>query len=188
MAKKRNLTKEKIIEVTLLLADEIGLNKVNFSKIAEKLDIKYPSLYNHFTNMDDLKIAMTIYVLNQLNMKLMQGLIGKSGEEAIKVFAYNYREFAFKNKTAYGLFMNVPSSENEEIKRLVSETIGIIRQILAFYINDEIYLSHKSRALRSSLHGFISLCSLGYFQGKADLEDSFQFMIDDFIFSLSNKK
>ena len=55
---KRNLTKQKIIEVTFELADEIGLNKVTFQKIAEKLGIKYPSLYNHFKNMENLKLEM----------------------------------------------------------------------------------------------------------------------------------
>jgi AcrR family transcriptional regulator len=184
---KRNLTPKKIISVAFLLADEIGLNQVTFPKIAEKLDIKYPSLYNHFTNMDDLRIEMTVSILQALNLKLMQGLVGKSGEEAIREFAYIYREFAFANKTGYKLFMNIPSTENEEINRLGNETGNVIHQILAVYKNDNTHIIHKSRALRSILHGFISLYSLGYFQGDANLEDSFRLMIDDFIFSLSRK-
>ena len=60
MAQKRNLTKEKIIKAAFILADEIGINQLTFPKLAEKLDIKYPSLYNHFNNMDDLKTEMTV--------------------------------------------------------------------------------------------------------------------------------
>ena len=184
---KRNLTKEKIIQVAFLLADEIGLNQVTFPKIAEKLGIKYPSLYNHFTNMDNLKIEMTIYLLNKLNSQLMQRLIGKSGENAIREYSYVYRDFAFENITAYGLFMSIPSTEDEEVNRLAKETSGIIHQILEFYIKDETYLIHKSRALRSLLHGFVSMHSLGYFQNPVNLEDSFRLMIDDFILSVSRK-
>ncbi|MDF2505476.1 TetR/AcrR family transcriptional regulator [Clostridium sp.] len=184
---KRNLTKEKIIQIALLLADEIGLNQVTFPKLAEKLDIKYPSLYNHFTNMDDLKIKITVYLLNELNLKLMQKLIGKSGEVAIREFAYVYRDFAFENKAVYGLFMSIPSTGNEEVYSLAKETTGIIHQVLDFYIKDEIHLIHKSRELRSFLHGSISLNFLGYFQNSVNSEDSFKFMIDDFIFSLSRK-
>ncbi|MEY8001966.1 TetR/AcrR family transcriptional regulator [Clostridium sp. Mt-5] len=184
---KRNLTKEKIIQVAFLLADEIGLNQVTFPKIAEKLDIKYPSLYNHFTNMDDLKTQMTVYLLNELNLKLMQRLIGKSGEDAIREFACVYRDFAFENKTAYGLLMNNPSTEDEEVKRLAKKTGGIIHKVLDFYIKDKIYLIHKSRELRSLLHGFVSLHFLGYFQNKVNPEDSFELMIKDFILSLSRK-
>ncbi|MDT8718849.1 WHG domain-containing protein [Clostridium sp. 19966] len=184
---KRNLTKEKIIQVAFLLADEIGLNQVTFPKIAEKLDIKYPSLYNHFDNMDNLKREMTIFLLNDLNLKLMQGLIGKSGEAAVREFANTYREFAFKNRTAYSLFVNIPSMEDEELYKLAKETTSIIHKILEFYIKDQTYLIHKSRALRSLLHGFVSLSFAGYFKGEASLEDSFKFMIDDFIMSLSKK-
>ena len=184
---KRNLTKEKIIQVAFLLADEIGLNQVTFPKLAEKLDIKYPSLYNHFANMDNLKIGMTVYLLSELNLKLMQRLIGKSGEDAIIEFAYVYRDFAFKNKTAYGLFMSIPSTQNEEVFSLAKGTTNIIRQVLDFYIKDEDILIHKSRSLRSLLHGFVSLYSFGYLHGEANLEDSFKLMIDDFIFSVSRK-
>ncbi len=184
---KRNLTKEKIIQATFSLADDIGLNEVTFPKIADKLGIKYPSLYNHFSNINNLKIEMTIYFLKELNLKLMQRLIGKSGEDAIREYAYVYRDFAFKNKTAYGLFVNIPSTKDEEVLRLAKETNNIIHQILDFYIKDKTLLIHKSRALRSALHGFVSLYSFGYFHGEADLEDSFHFMIDDYISSLSGK-
>lgn len=184
---KRNLTKEKIIKVAFLLADEVGLNQVTFPKIAEKLDIKYPSLYNHFANMDDLKIEMTVYLLNELNMKLMQKLIGKSGEDAVREFAYVYRDFAFENKSAYGLIMNIPSTEDKKVFALAKGTTNIIHQVLDFYIKDEAYLIHKSRSLRSLLHGFISLKFLGYFQNAVNSEDSFQLMVEDFILSLSRK-
>ena len=185
MVQKRNLTKEKIIETAFSLADEIGLNQISFQKIAEKLGIKYPSLYNHFDNIEDLKIKMTIHFLNKLNSRLMERLIGKSGEAAIIEFSYVYREFAVENKSGYRLYMNIPSTENDEVKRLSKETTTIIRKILEFYMEDQAQIIHKSRALRSLLHGFVSLSSHGYFQNPINLEDSFKFMITDFILTIS---
>jgi AcrR family transcriptional regulator len=184
MMQKRNLTKEKIIEAAVLLADEIGINQITFQKIAEKLGIKYQSLYNHFANIDDLKIKMTVYLLNNLNLELMQRLIGKSGEIAIREFAYAYRDFALENKTAYGVYMNVPSTQDEDVKRLADGINIIIRKILNYYIKDESLTINKSRELRSLLHGFVSLSAHGYFQNPVNLEKSFQIMIDDFITSV----
>jgi AcrR family transcriptional regulator len=184
MTQKRNLTREKIIQTTFLLADENGLSQVTFTKIAEKLNIKYPSLYNHFANIDELKIRMTAYLLDKLNTTLMQRLIGKSGENAIREFAYVYRDFAFENKTTYGLFMSIPSTQDEEVLLLARRMSDIIHQVLDFYIKDETLIIHKSRALRSLLHGFVSLHFLGYFQHPVEEEDSFQSMLDDFISSV----
>ncbi len=45
--------KKKIIQAAFSLADEIGRSQVTFTKIAERLGIKYPSLYNHFKNIYD---------------------------------------------------------------------------------------------------------------------------------------
>lgn len=184
MVQKRNLTKEKIIEAAFVLADEIGLDQITFQKIAEKLNIKYPSLYNHFTNIEELKIKMTVYFLSNLNSRLMERLIGKSGETAVREFAYVYREFAFENKSGYRLYMNIPSTEDDEVKRLSKEINAIIHKILAFYSEDETLVIHKSRELRSFLHGFVSLSSHGYFQNPVNLEESFKLMIDDFITSV----
>ncbi|MDD7794256.1 TetR/AcrR family transcriptional regulator [Clostridium sp. 'White wine YQ'] len=181
---KRNLTKEKIIEVSFSLADEIGLSKVTFPKIAEKLGIKYPSLYNHFTNMDDLKTKMTIYLLKKFNITLMQKLIGRSGEDAIREFANSYRDFALKNKTAYWLFTNIPETRDEEVINLANETKNIVHQILSYYVKDDELQVHKSRILRSLLHGFVTLHSVGYLQGPVSIEESFKIMIDDFILSI----
>ena len=184
---KRNLTKEKIIQVAFSLSDEIGLNKVTFQKIAERLDIKYPSLYNHFSNMEDLKEGMTIYLFNDLNSKLMKRLIGKSGDEAVLEFALAYKDFAFKNRTAYGLFMSIPRTNNEKAQLLAKETTGILRQILSFYTSDEIEVIHKTRELRSIIHGFISMVFAGYFHGEIDPEESFSVMINDFILTVRRK-
>jgi hypothetical protein len=118
----------------------------------------------------------------------MQKLVGKSGETAIRQFAYVYRDFAFENKTAYELFIDIPSLKNEEVTGLLRETLDIIHLVLDSYIKDKTNLVHKSRALRSLLHGFVSLYSSGYFHGEVNLEESFEMMIDDFIFSIAHKQ
>ena len=58
-------------------------------------------------------------------------------------------------------------------------------KILEFYSNDNAFVTHRSRELRSLLHGFVSLSSHGYFQTSVDIEESFKLMIDDFVFNIS---
>lgn len=158
---------------------------INYILQLVKLGIKYQSLYNHFVNIDDLKIKITVYLLNNLNLELMQRLIGKSGEIAFREFAYAYRDFALENKTAYGVCMNVP--QDDDVKRLADIINIIIHKILNYCIKDESLTIHKSRELRSLLHGFVSLSAHGYFQNPSNLEVSFQIMIDDFITSVLKK-
>jgi len=54
--------KEEIIMATLDLASKIGLGAVSMNMIAEKIGIKKPSLYNHFSSKEELIGAMYEYL------------------------------------------------------------------------------------------------------------------------------
>ena len=45
-------TKEAVIKATSDLADEKGLNNVSLKAVAQKLNIRTPSLYNHIESLD----------------------------------------------------------------------------------------------------------------------------------------
>lgn len=183
MLKKRNLTKEKILETSRELAKEIGVNQLSFQNIANALDIKYPSLYNYFTNIKELRIALTAMLLEELNLNLQRVLVGRSGDDAIRTYAHTYEQFAFDNKAVYELMINIPHTKNEELFQYLDETNRIIRQILEYYHLDELETLNKSRNLRSLIHGFISLRFLGYFSSEEEVtaEESFTEMIEEFI-------
>ena len=85
--------KEEIILTTLELAAEKGLAGVSMSMIADKIGIKKPSLYKHFSSKDEIVEAM------------YQFLRDKSKENAnIKPVDYSLR---FSEKTAYEVLKGV---------------------------------------------------------------------------------
>ena len=54
--------KEEIIYATLELASANGLKSITMSRIAEKVGIKAPSLYNHFKSKDEIVKTMYSYL------------------------------------------------------------------------------------------------------------------------------
>ena len=54
--------REEIILAALELASENGLQSVSMSRIAEKVRIKAPSLYNHFKSKDEIVKAMYTFL------------------------------------------------------------------------------------------------------------------------------
>ena len=85
--------KEEIILTTLELAAEKGLAGVSLSMIADKIGIKKPSLYKHFSSKDEIVEAM------------YQFLRDKSKENAnIKPVDYS---ILFSEKTAYEVLKGV---------------------------------------------------------------------------------
>lgn len=49
-----HVTKAAVIQTACDIADEKGLNNVSLKAVAEKLNIRTPSLYNHIGSIDDL--------------------------------------------------------------------------------------------------------------------------------------
>ncbi|WP_071131156.1 TetR/AcrR family transcriptional regulator [Enterococcus timonensis] len=189
MTKKRNLTQEKILQATVELAKEIGLAQINFPNLAAKLDIKYPSLYNHFKNMKELKLILTGRLLEELTQTLADNLVGLSRSEAVRAYCQVYLNFAFENEAVYELLINIPHTHSEILFEKSQQLNLIIQKILRAYQLSGDQVIHKSRELRSLLHGYISLSFLGYFQQiDVDAEISYREMVEDFVFLLENPR
>lgn len=184
--KKRDLTAQKIIEVYIALANEITLSAATFPRLAEKLGIKTPSLYNHFKNLTDLKVQTAIYLHTTLNKRLTEDLIGQSGRQGLRIYAMDYRQFADEYRHVYELLNTVPSFNNVELEKIGRKNNQIILKLLKTFNLSNKELLIKSRAFRSLLNGYIILEQLGYFQ-NGDLTDgeSFSGVVDEFLASLA---
>ena len=190
MVKKRNLTQEKIFAATKELAADIGIRNITFPKLAEVLDIKYPSLYNHFKNMAELKLTYTETLIDELTEILSTKLAGLHGAVALKTYCDVYIDFAFANASVYELLINVPQTHSASHNEKNIHLNQLIQQILTEdYPLTEAEVIHKGRMLRSLLHGYISLRFKGYFQAlTVSAEESYQAMIADYIFLLESEK
>ena len=52
---RNSISDELIIETSARLSNKVGLDNLSLKMIAEELDIKSPSLYNHISSLDDIK-------------------------------------------------------------------------------------------------------------------------------------
>lgn len=59
------MSREKILEATLELANEKGLGRVSMSQIAERAGLKKSSLYSHFSSKEEIIEEMYVYFREQ---------------------------------------------------------------------------------------------------------------------------
>ncbi len=184
------LTQEKIIRATIELSNKIGLANVSFPRLAEHFNIKAPSLYNHFKNMEEVRVATAVYLQKVLNYQLTQAMIGRTPVEALRAYAESYKVFADEYAAVYELVNLIHQTNNEELKRLANENIRLVRRSLENFDLPHDELLHKSRVFRASLHGFITLSQLGYFQISEEVskESSFDYMVEQFLLQLVSKE
>ena len=78
------ITKKTVIDTAADIADKNGLHGVSLKVVAERLNIKTPSLYNHIENLDDLLREVAHQGMRNMNMRLERAAIGKIAGNAIK--------------------------------------------------------------------------------------------------------
>lgn len=139
--------------------------------------------------MREVKTALIAKLLQELNDELRRALVGKSGAEALCIYAQIYQSFAFANQAVYELLIGIPHTNEEMLLDGIHETNQIILQLFDSFPLTKEEKTHRSRELRSMIHGYLSLRFLGYFTKKSKVspEDSYSWMINDFIATLPRK-
>ncbi|HEY9630726.1 MAG TPA: TetR/AcrR family transcriptional regulator C-terminal domain-containing protein [Coleofasciculaceae cyanobacterium] len=66
------LSRERILDAALRLADEGGLESLSMRKLAQELSVKAMSLYNYVTNKDDLLDAIVDRVVSEIEVPSLE--------------------------------------------------------------------------------------------------------------------
>ncbi|MGG3468638.1 TetR/AcrR family transcriptional regulator [Neobacillus pocheonensis] len=174
-----------ILEVAGELADQYGMHEVTLANLAKKLNIRPPSLYNHFDGLPGLRKKLAIYGIEMLYEELAEAAIGVSGTDAVLALSKAYVDFARKHPGIYEATLLAPDPEDQEVQQAGSKIVDLtIRVLQAFELEGNQAL-HAVRGLRSILHGFSSLEQKGGFKMALDLDESLSIVIRAFLKGMS---
>jgi len=185
MSRRAGLDQEAVVEAAAKLVDEEGIDQLSLGRLAERLGIRTPSLYNHVAGLPGLKHDLALYCLRDVLNHLLRATIGKSRAEAVFAFANAYRAYARETPGRYALTLQAPDPGDRELQAIAQQIIEVALAILAPYKLGEEEAIHAIRGLRSIVHGFISLEVAGGFAMPVDLDASFHWLINLFISGLS---
>jgi AcrR family transcriptional regulator len=184
MSRRAGLDKQAVIEAAAQLVDEEGIDQLSLGRLAERLGIRTPSLYNHVAGLSGLKHDLALYCLRDLLDHTTRATIGKSRAEAINALADAYRLYAKQTPGRYALTQQAPDPGDLESQALAQQVVDIVRAILVPYkLSDEDDI-HAIRGLRSIVQGFVSLEVTGGFGLPVDLDASFHWLINIFVAGL----
>ncbi len=181
MTRRAGLDKAAVIEEAIRLIDEEGLEQLSLGRLAERLGVRVPSLYNHVAGLSGLKRDLAVYCLRELHGRLTRAVIGKARGEAIFALADSYLEYARQTPGHYTFTLRAPDPADEEWRKLGEQNIDILVAILASYRLSEEVVIHAIRGLRSIVHGFINLEMASGFAMPLSLADSFHWLVRRYI-------
>lgn len=187
MSKKRNLSKEIILNTAADLAEEVGFFNISLNQLAKKLEIKSPSLYTYFSGLDDLYVNLMVLSMNRLENTIRNAAVGKSRGEALLAIALAHRQFAKDNPELYKVDLYGHSMSRDDIEAANSSVVDIILKVMDSYSFSREKVTHYMQGLRSAIHGFVSLEQAGYFRSPIDVDVSFTTLIKGLIYLMESE-
>lgn len=180
MQSRQGLNRERIVRVAADLYDEAGGQEVPLKAVAAKLGVRPPSLYNHIAGQDELLQDLAVYGVRELERVMSRAAIGKSGDDAVMAVACSYRAFAHEHPGLYPLTLRAPSPDDQPLQSASADVLQVLHLVLAEYRLSETEEVNAIRALRSLVHGFVSLELSGGFGMPGDIDESFRWLVTMF--------
>ena len=183
---RAGLTPDSVIETAAIMADEVGLNALTLAALAERLGVKQPSLYKHIDSLAGLHRSVSLLAKRELGQAIARAAVGRSGAEAIFAMSHAYRNWAILHPGRYDVSQTPPAPGDIEDEATMMSAIQVITDVLAAYELEGDDSVDAIRAFRSILHGFVSLETTGGFALKADINRSFDRLINGFTVALDH--
>lgn len=175
---KNNISDELVIETSAKLSNKVGLENLSLKMIAEELNIKSPSLYNHISSLDNIKERLMIYGWKQIENKMIYSSVGVSGYEALKNMCYAFYDYATNNKGIFTAMLWYNKYENEEKKNTTTRLFDMLFKVMnSLNIHDD-NINHIIRTLRSFLEGFSLLVNNNAFGNPISIKESFDLSLE----------
>jgi AcrR family transcriptional regulator len=181
MRHKRILDTAAVVRAAGEIVDQVGLDQLTLALVAQKLNIRVPSLYNHVNGLAGLREALALNGGRQAIDRLRKATVGTSGREALLRFMLAFRAFGQEHPGLYAISVVAPRDEGSEMYALSQELLELMGILLAPYQLDQERAYHCMRGIRSFIHGFVTLEAAGGFGMPISLDQSFQLMAEVFI-------
>ncbi|WP_166241282.1 TetR-like C-terminal domain-containing protein [Paenibacillus turpanensis] len=185
MSPRIGLNQIMILEEAARAADEAGLESVTLAELAKRLQVKTPSLYNHIGGLPDLRKSLAIHGLEQLRIALLNGTVGKAGEEAVLAVGRSYVGFVRQRPGLYEATLSAPDPLDPDVSAASDEILTFMLRIMdGFGLTEEKAL-HAVRAFRSMVHGFASLELKNGFNMALNRDQSLELMLITYLRGLA---
>ncbi len=173
-----------VAAAAIAVVDESGADALTLAAVAERLEVRPPSLYKHVAGLPALRSAVAIASKAELATVLEAAAAGRSGADAVIALASAYRAWALAHPGRYPLTVAAASAGDEDEARQSQRLYGIVAAALRGYGLDGEREVDAIRGLRAVLHGFVGLENAGGFGLPVDVERSFSRAVDAVVAAL----
>ena len=184
MSPRIGLDRASVVKAAADLINAEGFEALTLNRLAQRLGIRTPSLYNHVDGLHDLYRELALLNVRILGARLGSAAIGKSGPEALMEVAQAYRAYIKEFPGLYMASLRAAGTQvpvDVELQAAEDQVVKVAMAVVASIGLSEEDGLHAVRGLRSIVHGFATLEVAGGFGLPLDRDESFRRLVNLFI-------
>lgn len=174
---RAGLTQSRVVEEGERIADEVGWTNLTIAALADRLGVRQPSLYKHIAGLDGLRRGIAMRAKDELAGVLERASVGRARGDAVASMSRAYRVWAMEHPGRYAAVQRVPVLGDVDDEIASANVVRVALDVMAGYdLRDDVAID-AIRALRSALHGFVTLEAGGGFGLPVDIDRSFDRLV-----------
>jgi AcrR family transcriptional regulator len=171
------LNQETVIDGAVQLVNEKGPDALTLAELAARFRVRTPSLYNHVEGLDGLKRDLALRGLRDLADRVQTATVGLAGRDALQAVATAYRDYAHENPGLYPFTLRPTQEQDEDLRAAGENLLHLLFSALRGYKLSQADMVHAARAVRSAIHGFVSLETARGFGSPMELDQSYDWLV-----------
>ncbi|MBW1598557.1 TetR/AcrR family transcriptional regulator [Streptomyces sp. JJ38] len=171
---RAGLTTAAVVEHAVRLIDDSGPAALTLGAVAQRAGVAAPSLYKHVGGLAQLRLLISVRVLDELAERTAAAVLGRSGDEALAAFLHAYRAYVRTHPSRYTALQQQPEPALDAAAgRLLDVLLAVLR---GRGLRGSVAV-HAARCLRSAAHGFAVLEAADGFGLPEDLDTSYTVLV-----------
>lgn len=165
-----------IVDTAAELVDEEGVDALTLSAVAKRLGVTQSALYRHIDGADDLIRRLALCARERLVSAVRDAAVGQANRDALWAVAVAWRRFVREHPGLYAATDRSPLAGDSENEAAVEQIVTVIARVIQGFGLDQGEARQAAWAVRSALHGFVSLESTSGNPESLELDEGFNGM------------
>ena len=183
---RRGLTTGAVVDAAIELADAEGLEGLTLARLAARLKVQPPSLFNHIHGLPGLLRLMQLRGLAEMSDRALRAGVGRSGDRAVMAISQALRQFSHEHPGLYAASLPSTPPDDPDLSEAAGRFVDIFFDAMRRYGLRGARAVHAARGLFSTVHGFIMLERAGTFGLPVSTDASFRWLIRQYASSLAH--
>lgn len=166
-----------ILGEAAVLVDREGIDNLTLARVADRLGVTQSALYRHIDGADDLLRRLALRGRRQLLNVIRDAAVGCAASDALVAVAGAWRTFVHQHPGVYAATDRSPLSNDQANEAALEQIVTVTTQVTKGFGLDDEEARQAAWAIRSAIHGFVTLEMSSGNPASLELDHAFDQMV-----------